>query len=252
MTPDQLVTVVCSGAILSIFAIFAIFIYPFREWSEETKRRPRSFISNALFREFWYFIMMPLKGKLIAWNIQPNTITVWGIIFSMASGVAFGMDKFGFGGWFVILAATCDVYDGMLARAKAIKYPSGAFFDSTLDRVGELGMFFGLLWYFRTNDLWFFIVFIVIASSQVVSYARARAEGLGFSGGKGFFQRAERMIVLSIGMSLAPVFDLLIGGDARAIAIKITTGFIAVASFQTAWTRTAGLFQEMRAAERVK
>lgn len=246
---DLLITTGCSAVILSIFFIFSVFIYPFREISEETRRRPRSFISNALFREFWYFIMSPLKGKLIDWGVTPNMVTTLGFGFSAAAGVAFAQNLYGVGGWLVILASTCDVYDGMLARARGINLKSGAFYDSTLDRVGELAMFFGMLAYFRNENIWFLAVFIVVSASQVVSYARARAEGLGFDGGAGFFQRAERMIVLSIGMSLVPIFGYFWGPEAREGMIRFTTGFIAVGSLYTAVTRTVGIFRSMRAAE---
>ena len=249
MTFDHWVTIVCSALVLSIFAFFSIFIFPFREWTEETKRRPRSFISNALFREFWYFIMGPMKRRLIRWGVEPNTITIWGLFFSLAAGWAFSRGLFGTGGWLVILASTCDVYDGMLARARNISLKSGAFFDSCLDRIGEIGMFYGFMWYFRMDAFWFMMVFVGLSSSQVVSYARARAEGLGFDGGVGFFQRAERMIVMSIGMSLVPMIELLSGTDAAIWVIKITISILTVGSLQTAVSRCYGIFKNIRAKE---
>ena len=231
---------------LSIF--FAIFVYPKREHSEETKRRPRSFISNAFFREFWYFIMDPLKRKFIEWDTNPNTITFWGLIFSLAAAAAFSAGKFGIAGWMVILSSTCDVYDGQLARARKITLKSGAFFDSTLDRVGESAMFCGMLWFFRDSPTWFFVVFLASAASQLVSYCRARAEGLGFDkgGSRGMFQRAERMIVLSIGMCLAPLSDLFFieGG-----LVRLTIFIICAGSVQTALARSIGIYREIRATE---
>jgi phosphatidylglycerophosphate synthase len=250
VTPDQAITFYCSIIILLPFAIFAIFLFPFRELSEETKKRPRSFISNALFREYWYFIMNPLKRKFIEWDISPNTITTWGFVFSVLAGVAFAFGLFGAGGWMVVLASTCDVYDGMLARARKIGLPSGAFYDSTLDRIGELAMFYGLLWFFRNDGLWFAAVFVGLGSSQIVSYVRARAEGLGFVGWKGFFQRAERMITLSLGMSLAPILGYFVGAEWQLYVIQFTVAVLALGSAQTAVARTIGIFQEIRASEK--
>lgn len=249
MTFDHWVTICCSAVVLSVFVFFSLAIFPFREWTEETKRRPRSFISNALFREYWYFIMTPLKGTLLRWDVSPNTITTWGLIFSLAAGWFFARGQFGAGGWLVILASTCDVYDGMLARAKKIHLKSGAFFDSNVDRIGEIGMFYGLMSYFMGDSIWFTVAFLALSSSQVVSYARARAEGLGFDGGKGFFQRAERMIVLSIGMSATPLVDLLWGPVAARGVVCGTVAILAAGSLQTAFFRTIGLFREIRTLE---
>lgn len=236
--------------ILVCAAYFGIFVYPYRELSEETKRRPRSFISNAFFREFWYFIMEPLRRRLISWGIRPNTITVTGLFFSSLAGVCFAFGKFGLGGWFVILAATCDVYDGMLARAMKLQQKSGAFFDSVLDRVGETFMFFGFAWYFREVPFWFVVVSFAAAASQMVSYCRARAEGLGFDKGasRGFFQRAERMIVLSILLPLSPLVNLLV--EPQDVTVYAALMIIFLGSLQTAISRGVGIFREIRAVER--
>ncbi len=248
MNADLWVLLVANLIIISLSIYFAIFVYPHRPWTEETIKRPRSFVSNAYFREFWYFIMDPLKKKLIEWDVQPNSITVIGFVFSLIAGFAFAFGKFGFGGWLVILSATCDVYDGQLARAKKLMPKSGAYFDSVLDRVGEAFIFGGLLWFFRNEPLWFLIIVTASAASQIVSYARARAEGLGFGGSRGFFQRAERMIVLSIGMPLSPFFHLLTGhGD---WLVKTSILFISVGSIQTALSRSVGIYREIRATEK--
>lgn len=239
-----------NGIMVLWFILFRLFVYPNREWTEETKRRPRSFVSNAAFREFWYQVIGPFKNKLVEWDVHPNTITTWGLIFSIAAGVGFSMGEFGFGGWMVILAATCDIYDGQLARLRTIKFKSGAFYDSVLDRVGEVAMFYGIARYFRADDILFLIIFMGFAASQVVSYSRARAEGLGYAdlGQRGFFQRAERMICLSIAMPFAPVFEHFFGiGD---IVVKSAVVFICVGSIQTAWVRMSSIFIGIKAAEK--
>jgi len=247
----ELKALLIANLIMLILAVyFLLVVYPKKELSEETKRRPRSFISNAFFREYWYFIMDPFKRKLIQWNVEPNTITLWGLLFSLFAAVAFATGKFGIGGWFVILASTCDVYDGMLARARKISLKSGAFFDSMLDRIGEAAMFAGLLWFFSSDPIWFLLVFIASAASQIVSYGRARAEGLGFDkgGSRGIFQRAERMIIFSIGMAGVPIFELFAPG---VLLVKATIFIIALGSVQTAISRTVGIYREIRATEKL-
>lgn len=251
MTLEQQILFGLNGVIIGSAIYFGAFVYPFRELSEETKRRPRSFISNAYFRELWYFLMNPLKRKLIDWDVHPNTISFWGFFFSILAAPAFACGKFGIGGWFVILASTCDVYDGMLARAKGINNKSGAFFDSVLDRVGESAMFFGFLWWFHNDAFWYFVMFLAFASSQVVSYARARAEGLGFpnAGLRGFFQRAERMITIGIGTTLAPLVDYFYPGTGYYI-VAATLIMLCVGSAYTALARSLGIYSEIRATEK--
>lgn len=239
-----------NAAMLLAAVVFGIFVYPHREWTEETKRRPRSFVSNAFFREYWYFVIGPFKRKLVKWGVSPNTLTWWGFILSIAGGTCFAFGKFGMGGWLVILAATCDIYDGQLARLRAISLKSGAFLDSTLDRIGEVAIFYGLTRYFRHDDVMFLIIFFGFAASQVVSYSRARAEGLGFPklGQRGFFQRAERMIVLSIAMPMVPVVEYYWGkGELLA---KVAIIFLCVGSAQTALSRSIGIYKGIRKEEK--
>jgi len=246
--PINLIVLIFMNSIIAAICLyFAIFVYPGREWTEETKRRPRSFISNAFFREYWYFLIGPMKRQLIRWKVTPNSMTVFGFFMALFAGVAFAFGEFGLGGWFVIVSATCDVYDGMLAREQNVCLKSGAFLDSTLDRVGEVGIFYGLARYLREDDLWFAIIFLAFASSQVVSYSRARAEGLGFKGQQGFFQRAERMIILAIFMPLVPVAEhYWQSGDQL---VKFVVAVVSAGSLMTAVSRTVGIFREIRASE---
>lgn len=250
MTLEQKIVFIANLLVVLPAIYFAIFVYPFRELSEETKRRPRSFISNAYFRELWYFLMNPLKRKFLEWDVHPNTITFLGFFFSVLAAPAFAFGYFGIGGWLVILASTCDVYDGMLARAKGINNKSGAFFDSVLDRVGESAMFFGFLWYFHNDAWWYFVMFLSFAASQVVSYARARAEGLGFpnAGSRGFFQRAERMITISIGMTVVPMLEYFLPGYGVWV-VSFTLMVLCLGSVYTAIARSLGIYQEIRATE---
>ncbi|NCN42125.1 CDP-alcohol phosphatidyltransferase family protein [bacterium] len=252
MPPSVLLIFAVNIILVSWFILFRIFVFPKREWTEETKRRPRSFVSNAAFREWWYVVIGPFKKKLVDWNVNPNTITTWGFCLSILAGAAFSIGEFGIGGWLVILGATCDIYDGQLARLREIKLKSGAFYDSVLDRVGEVAIFYGIAKYFRADDTLFLIIFLGFAASQVVSYSRARAEGLGYGhlGARGFFQRAERMICLSIGMPFAPMFEHFWGlGD---WLVKFTVVFICIGSIQTALSRMTGTFIGIKKDEKEK
>ena len=237
-----------SAVVIGCAFYFGIFVYPHHVVSEETRKRSKSFISNVFFREFWYFIMGPLGRRLIAWKVTPNQITWLGFVFAVASAYFFAIGSWGPGGWLVILASTCDIYDGWLARAHGISLKSGSFLDSVLDRISESASFCGLLWYFKADPLWYAMLFLAFSSSQIVSYARARAEGLGFHGSKGFFQRSERMIVLSIGMCLTPIFEFVWPGTGVNV-VHVTLIILALGSMQTALTRSYGIYREIRETE---
>ncbi len=248
MSRDFWILLWVNAAVIFLSIYFAIFVYPHQEISEETRRRPRSIISNAFFREFWYFMMEPLKKKLIEWNVSPNTITFVGLALSLAASWFFLVGDFGMGGWMLILASTCDVYDGMLARAKKISLKSGAFFDSTLDRISEAAMFGGLMWFFKDEPIWYWVSFMGAMSSQLVSYCRARAEGLGFDkgGSRGFFQRAERMIVFSILMPLSPMAEIWLP---KHSFVKSALLIVCIGSLQTAFARGVGIYREIKKSE---
>lgn len=249
LKPELWAIIIANTLVLSLFFYFAVAIYPRRELSEETKKRSRSWISNAIFREFWYFLMGPMKRKLLQWGVEPNTITWIGFWLSVGSAYLFAVGEWGWAAWVVILASTMDVYDGMLARARKVTLKSGSFLDSTLDRLGESAMFFGLTWYFRFDNFWFVVLFLAFTSSQVTSYARARGEGLGFHGARGFFQRAERMIVLSVGMGFCPVVEIF-DPTYPMILVKFTIGFLTLGSLQTVIARSVDIYREIRATEK--
>lgn len=247
--PWSLILIIAFNLYVGLGCIyFAIFIFPKRPLSPETVKRSRSFISNALFREYWYFLMGPLKRQFIVWDISPNTLTIWGFVFSVLGGLAFAFGQFPMAGWLCILAATCDIYDGMLARARNISLKSGAYLDSLLDRLGESAMFFGLAYYFRLDSLWFALVFTAFTAAQFVSYSRARAEGLGFPGARGMFQRAERLIVLCVGIGLTSFADPL--NFSEMWLVKGTVFCLALGSIETAISRGLGTFFEIKASEK--
>src|SRR2546425_7993634 len=137
--------------------------------------------------------------------ITPNQVTVvgLGLTFLAAGLVAFGQLRWA--GVVLILAGTCDILDGALARSTNASYPYGAFLDSTLDRYSEGAVYLGLAAYFVTIDppLQEWLVLstpAALAGSFLVSYVRARAQRLGFFFKKSLFQRPERVVVTVIGL----------------------------------------------------
>jgi CDP-diacylglycerol--glycerol-3-phosphate 3-phosphatidyltransferase len=116
------------------------------------------------------------------------------------------------------LAGICDTLDGQLARQSGAESRFGAFLDSTLDRYGEVAVFMGLAWHFSGGIALVFII-LALAGSFMVSYTRARAEGLGLECRSGWMQRPERIILLVIG-SLAGALPV-VGPTLMKLALLI-------------------------------
>lgn len=138
-------------------------------------------------------------------GFTPNALTILGSLLTALVGLLAA------GGWFLAagiglwLFSLTDTLDGALARATGRVSAFGAFLDSVCDRYAECGVFLGLLWWYQAqNDaLGVVLVFLATVGSLMVSYARARAEGLGFHAEVGWFQRPERIVALGVGMILA-------------------------------------------------
>lgn len=147
----------------------------------------------------------PIARSLIRGGVHPNTITTVGTLFVIGSGVAFGLGQVRLGGALLLLSGVFDVLDGQVARQGGMTTTFGAFYDSTLDRVGEGAVFSGLIFYFLSGPLpselkvWAIGAGLVaLVSSLIVSYARARAESLGVECKVGIAARAERILLLGL------------------------------------------------------
>ena len=142
----------------------------------------------------------------------PNTLTLLGFLGMAAAGVLCAQGSFFFAG--LVVAASCvfDALDGALARVTAAASPFGAFFDSFLDRYAEAAVYGGLVVYYAgTGTVWGVgAAFFAAIGSQMVSYARARAEGLGIECRAGLFARPERIAVIIIGLVTGLVLPALV------------------------------------------
>ena len=145
----------------------------------------------------------PLVQLLVRLHIRPNTITTVGTLVVVASAVAFGLGRVHWGGFLLLVSGVFDMLDGRVARDGGARTTFGAFYDSTLDRVGESALFTGIAIYFLQGGvprerltLAVVLCCVALASSLLVSYARARAEGLGLECNVGIAQRAERVLLL--------------------------------------------------------
>jgi CDP-diacylglycerol--glycerol-3-phosphate 3-phosphatidyltransferase len=180
----------------------------------------------------FYRAVNPLVEGLIRAGVRPNTITTIGTGLVLISAVAYGMGHIRIGGLLLLLSGVADTLDGQVARGGAMVTRFGAFYDSTLDRVGDGATFIGIGAFLLTapdvahRTAAVIACMVAILSSLLVSYARARAEGLGFDCKVGIAQRAERILGLGVA-------SLLVGAGPRAVVLEGIVALLAIASIIT-------------------
>ncbi|UCC78029.1 MAG: CDP-alcohol phosphatidyltransferase family protein [Anaerolineales bacterium] len=139
--------------------------------------------------------------------MSPNSLTMVGYVLSLLVMYVLATGQLQLGGVLVAVAAMFDALDGAVARAMGTTSTFGAFFDSVIDRYSEATVLFGLLlWYQgRAAEQEVALIYVTLLGSLMVSYARARAEGLGIACKVGWLTRFERVALLSIGLILQHV-----------------------------------------------
>jgi len=149
-------------------------------------------------------IVTALVRPLHRVGVPPDLLTIVGLVTTLGAAglLAFGYQRIA--GVVIIPASLFDALDGALARLGGRDTPYGAFLDSTLDRWAEIALYLGLLYWYtqRGARLEIVLIYLSIAGSLMVSYTRARAEGLGIECRVGLFTRLERLITLIAGLLL--------------------------------------------------
>ncbi|MCE2433388.1 MAG: CDP-alcohol phosphatidyltransferase family protein [Candidatus Latescibacteria bacterium] len=130
-----------------------------------------------------------------------------GFVFNIGAAVLFGFGLYMWAGLTVLVAGIFDFLDGQVARKGKTESKFGALLDSTVDRYSEIFIWFGIaISFIRADDLWTSsAVFFALAGSLMVSYVRARIEGLGAECKVGFMQRPERVIAIGAGGVIVPL-----------------------------------------------
>jgi CDP-diacylglycerol--glycerol-3-phosphate 3-phosphatidyltransferase len=153
-----------------------------------------------------------LMSGLAESRVTPNQLTAAGVTLCLAaSAIVYFEDRgellyFWLGAALFIVGSVLDILDGALARATGKGSPFGGFIDSTTDRMGEAAMLgaIGLIFMRDGHEAALAVTFAAVAGSFLVSYTRARAEALGLRGDVGLSSRAERVVIVSAGLILAP------------------------------------------------
>ncbi len=150
----------------------------------------------------------PVADGLIKAGLTPNRITTLSIFVLLGSGAAFALGALRVGAFLLLFSGLLDLLDGKVARRGNLSTRFGAFYDSSMDRLGEGALFTGIAIFYmrsaiaagseRLPVLALGLCFAVLTGGFLVSYTRARAEGLGIEARVGLAQRAERLVLLGV------------------------------------------------------
>jgi CDP-diacylglycerol--glycerol-3-phosphate 3-phosphatidyltransferase len=165
-------------------------------------------------------------------------VTLSALPLSLGAAWAFATGRFLPAGGLQALVGLCDSVDGELSRATGRAGPAGAFMDSTIDRFSEALVLGGIYWFYSTHSQWSALLAVAaIPLSLLVSYVRARAEGLGHECRVGWFERPVRVITLLAGAAAGPKY------------MPIALGLIVLGSFATVVQRVVHVLRATRGRE---
>jgi CDP-diacylglycerol--glycerol-3-phosphate 3-phosphatidyltransferase len=192
----------------------------------------------------FYAVINPAIAALIRSRISPNAITVMGTLVVIASAVGYGAGWVRLGGLLYLLSGVVDTLDGAVARGRGQTTKFGAFFDSTLDRLGDGATYTGIAVLYLLapagtlahRELAIITCLVAIIASLMVSYARARAEGLGIDCKVGLVQRAERIVGLGVP-------TLFWGAGPQGLLLLAIVGILALGSIVTVIQRFVYVYQ---------
>ena len=189
-------------------------------------------------------VLAPIVRLAMALHLTPNTITVIGLLITLAASALVAS------GWLLVGAAILtagsllDAVDGALARATDGGTAFGSFLDSTLDRAGEAILYTGIaVWLLRTQPepvLPMLALMVALAGSFLVSYAHARAQGIGFAADIGLAPRTERLVLVIAGVALAGL-GLVVGLYAILVILATLTVATVIQRIRHVWRLSSAM-----------
>ncbi|HJR54512.1 MAG TPA: CDP-alcohol phosphatidyltransferase family protein [Gemmatimonadota bacterium] len=200
------------------------------------------------FKNGFVRLLNPVVDTLVRNRVHPNIISSFGFLVTLAGAILIFQRSIIAGVVVFLLGGMMDILDGRVARETGLASKFGSFYDSTLDRVSEIVVYFSLYAYFRPlPSFWWvgYVVILAMVGSLMVSYTRAKAEALGVDCKVGTMQRPERVVLLGVGGLLIPVFDL-IAPEWRFAPLLLALGLIAVLANITALERIYSVYKVAR------
>lgn len=178
-------------------------------------------------RGVWDRYMKPIGGALARTGLSPDAITLLGVVIQVAAAYFILEGRLAVAALVSIVAAACDALDGALAKARGITSKFGALLDSTTDRLSDALFLLPVAWLYgvspdvasRDDPLIAGLALAALVFGFLVSYVKARAEGLGFECKVGIAERAERLAIIILGL----LFDVLLGALALLTLLSAVT-----------------------------
>ena len=176
-------------------------------------------------------ITNPVASVLISLGITANTATIVGFIVNVTAGISLAYERLILGGILIVVGGSFDMVDGAIARIRKVSNSSGALLDSVIDRYSEGAIFMGIAAYFYKSSSFYGILgvlltFATMIGAFLVSYARARSEGLAVECNVGLMQRTERLVILAVGVIANGILiDLVVNNLILIIVLAILTIF---------------------------
>jgi CDP-diacylglycerol--glycerol-3-phosphate 3-phosphatidyltransferase len=209
-----------------------------------------------------YKVLNPLTDTLVRWGVHPNLLTSVGFLVTLSSGWFFHEHHVRIAGLLVLLGGLFDILDGRVARLSGLGSKFGAFYDSTLDRISEIAVFFGILSLYNSGlpqqlggmptvagvDLdkvqptdvgMIYMTMLAMAGSLMISYTRARAEAMGLDCRVGLMPRAERVVLIGAA-------SLFFGERWHGMVLKYVIFILAILTILTAFQRIIWVWKHAR------
>jgi CDP-diacylglycerol--glycerol-3-phosphate 3-phosphatidyltransferase len=174
-------------------------------------------------RAWFKWLLDPVGKFLLSLGLTPNTMTGLGLAGNFLGAYFLSQGRMSLGGWLVLIMTPIDALDGTMARLRGDPSDFGAFVDSVSDRYAELAILGGLMYFYavQADSRGTILAFLAAVGSVMVSYVKARGEGLGFNAKVGLLTRVERYLVLApllvLGQPILALWLLAIFGNITAL-----------------------------------
>lgn len=191
---------------------------------------------NKYARALFAAIFTPVAALLVRLKVSPDAVTIIGTLGVVAGAlIGYPLGELFWGTVVITVFVFSDILDGLMARMLDSSSKWGAFLDSTLDRVGDGAVFAGIVIWFYTGGNNHFIAAMALTClvlGSVVSYAKARAEGLGMTANVGIAERSDRLVVVLVATGL-------VGLGIPEVVLAVVLVLLAIASLVTVFQRVA-------------
>ena len=231
-----------------LFFIFSVRQYVFkRAYSSRIEQDGGSVFFGKYMMEFGYWVLNPITRFCVYARISPNLISLLCLFSGILSGGLFALGYFAEAGASAILSGLFDALDGRVARALGKTKKSGALMDSTIDRICEMMMSFGLIYYYRDDPAALILCFAMLMGAILTSYATAKGDALQVKDmPRGVMRRGERALYLSLAALFSPLAVLFFEPTVekpRFLLMLGVLGLVAIGTLYSSLVRNIWLYK---------